>query len=222
MKILVIAPHADDAEFGAGGTISLAVEEGHSVIVKVMCLAEKVTGDNRRWDEGNNSLNYLGVKDVEYCFSPEWHREFNRYRQKILDMFISWNELHKPDMVVIPQSGDIHQDHKVVYEEGIRAFRESTLLGYDMPSCNFVCNGRYFVQLGKMHIDNKFRALQFYESVRNRPYMQEEYIYGLAKIRGVQCGCQYAEAFEAIRVIERSIRALGGNGGSEEVRVCVK
>ena len=42
-----------------------------------------------------------------------------------------------------------------------------------------------------------------YRSQGLRSYAAPEYIEGLARVRGVQCGSLFAEAFEAIRVIIR-------------------
>ena len=50
---------------------------------------------------------------------------------------------------------------------------------------------------------DKLEMLKKYESQISlkRPYFEREYIYSLAKVRGIQCGAQYAESFEIIRWI---------------------
>ena len=56
-----------------------------------------------------------------------------------------------------------------------------------------------FVKLEKKNIKAKWDALKKYKSQKNRSYMNEEFIYSLARSRGVQIGTKYAESFEVIR-----------------------
>jgi hypothetical protein len=44
-------------------------------------------------------------------------------------------------------------------------------------------------------------ALKEYNSQSHRNYMQEDFIRSLAKVRGVQCNSEYAEAFEMYKLI---------------------
>ena len=55
------------------------------------------------------------------------------------------------------------------------------------------------MNLDKKHLDRKYDALQSYESQAGRSYMSKEFIYSLAKVRGVQIGFDYTECFEVIR-----------------------
>jgi hypothetical protein len=55
--------------------------------------------------------------------------------------------------------------------------------------------------LGKNHLDRKVRAIGCYQSQKARNYANKEFFYGLAKTRGVQANCAYAEAFEVVRWI---------------------
>jgi hypothetical protein len=34
-----------------------------------------------------------------------------------------------------------------------------------------------------------------------RPYFDKEFIRALARVRGVQCGAEYAEAFDVVRIV---------------------
>jgi hypothetical protein len=57
------------------------------------------------------------------------------------------------------------------------------------------------VTLDEVCIAKKLEALAQYESQRHRPYLNEEFIRGLASVGGTQIGSTYAEAFEVMRVI---------------------
>ena len=107
----------------------------------------------------------------------------------------------QPDLVIMPNSYDIHQDHKVIYDEGLRAFKHSSLLGYELPwnSLQFISN--FHIKLGKEELDTKWKAISAYKSQEKRSYKSEEFFTGLARVRGMQVGSEFAEAFEAIRWI---------------------
>jgi LmbE family N-acetylglucosaminyl deacetylase len=109
----------------------------------------------------------------------------------------------RPDWVLMPSSQSIHQDHKVIFEEGLRAFKFTTCLGYDLPWDYVTFTNNYLIPLEERHIGQKVAALKAYASQTFRFYADEGFIYGLARTRGVQCQSAYAEAFEAIKIIHR-------------------
>jgi LmbE family N-acetylglucosaminyl deacetylase len=130
-------------------------------------------------------------------------RYFPRDRQAILEDLVATNREYRPDLVFMPTSQDTHQDHMVVQAEGFRAFKHSTILGYELPQNLVAFHNSAFVPLTKHHIDRKIAALSAYASQEFRAYSRDEFIRGLAKVRGVQCNSDFAEAFEAIRLILR-------------------
>ena len=101
----------------------------------------------------------------------------------------------------MPSLNDIHQDHSTISHEGLRAFKGVTILGYELIWNNLTFNTTSFVKLQRKHIQIKARALMEYKTQEGRDYMSEEFIFSLAKTRGVQIGCDYAESFEVIRWI---------------------
>jgi LmbE family N-acetylglucosaminyl deacetylase len=116
---------------------------------------------------------------------------------------IIMNKEMQPDLVLIPSTDDTHQDHQTISQEGFRAFKKTSMIGYEMPYNNLTFRTNMFVSLEKIHIQNKIEALQCYKSQIHKPYSQVDFIEGLARVRGTQIGVQYAEAFEVIRWINR-------------------
>ena len=101
----------------------------------------------------------------------------------------------------MPSLNDIHQDHKTIAEEGLRAFKNRTVLGYELIWNNLKFNTDCFVSLDKNDIEKKVEALSKYKTQEGREYMSKEFIFALAKARGIQIGVEYAESFEVIRWI---------------------
>lgn len=101
-------------------------------------------------------------------------------------------------MVLTPSPTDIHQDHQVISNEGLRAFKNATILGYELPRNNVSFNTRSFVKLEDRHVRKKIEALGEYRSRQARTYLNSEFRHSLAVTRGTQINAKYAEAFEVV------------------------
>ena len=142
----------------------------------------------------------LGIKEENLIIYHYEVRKLGYARQEILEELIRLKKANNFDLVFIPSLHDIHQDHTTIAQEGLRAFKNTTLLGYELIWNNLTFNTQCFVKLEKRHIDAKVEALKEYESQGKRDYLSEDFIFSLAKTRGVQAGCNYAEAFEVVRL----------------------
>ncbi|WP_218185177.1 PIG-L deacetylase family protein [Methanogenium cariaci] len=107
-----------------------------------------------------------------------------QYRQQILDTLIELRNEIKPVTVFTPSSFDTHQDHKITREETLRAFKQSTILGYEQPWNNITFNALAFVSLKEEYLQMKIDALGCYETQNDRSYFDCDFIRGLALTRG--------------------------------------
>jgi LmbE family N-acetylglucosaminyl deacetylase len=204
-RILVLAPHTDDGELGAGGTISYFVEKGAVVYYAAFSTAEESVPKGLPKDilktEVRKATEKLGIKKENLIIFDFQVRKLNFVRQEILDSLIKMRNEINPELILMPCLNDIHQDHSTVANEGLRAFKTKTILGYELIWNNLRFNTTSFVALSKKHIQMKADALKEYKSQANRDYMSDDFIFSLAKSRGVQIGAEYAESFEVIRLI---------------------
>ncbi len=205
--VLILAPHIDDAEFGLGGTIAKLKEMGKDIHVAVFSMCEKSTPQGFEVgvleQELYTSLEFLDIaKENIHAYDFEV-RLFPTLRQDILEEMVVLNKKIDPDLVFMPSSSDIHQDHQTIYNEGVRAFKYSSLLGYEMPWNNFGFHSYVYVSLTKEQMDKKKKALKLYKSQAHRPYSNIEFLDALAKLRGTQIKHDFAESFELIRWVEK-------------------
>jgi len=108
------------------------------------------------------------------------------------------NEL-KPELVLLPSTSDTHQDYQTISQEGFRAFKKISIVGYEMPYNNLSFSTNLFVVLEEEHVSKKVQALRCYKSQASKIYATADFIMSLASVRGTQIGVKYAEAFEVIR-----------------------
>lgn len=201
--VLVLAPHTDDGELGCGGTIAKFIEQNIRVICVAFSIAEDSVPEGFEKDalirEFEQAMLTLGLNREDIIFYKFKVRQFPQYRQDILQKLIELRKTYSPDLVFIPSLNDIHQDHQVIANEGVRAFKKTPILGYEMPWNNLIFETRCFVRLNEGHIHKKIKALNCYDTQKHRPYLNEKFIWSLAITRGTQFESDYAEAFEVIR-----------------------
>lgn len=202
-NVYVLAPHTDDGELGAGGAISKLVESGANVFYFAFSTAEESVPEGFSKDilktEVKRATSKLGIKEENVVIYNYEVRKLNYARQEILEDLIRHKKAIMPDLVLMPSLNDIHQDHSTIAQEGLRAFKNTTILGYELIWNNIAFNTTSFIKLDKHHVQSKCDALKEYKSQGIRDYMSEEFIFSLAKARGVQIGAEYAESFEVIR-----------------------
>lgn len=205
-KILVLAPHTDDAELGCGGTMAKFLEMGLEIYVAAFSTARASLPPGSDPDllkkEFENAMSNLKIPDDHLIIYNYEVRKLNYSRQEVLEELVRLRRKINPDMVLLPSGSDLHQDHQVVYNEGLRAFKDITVWGYELPWNHITFSAQAFVTLEKRHLEAKWNALQAYKSQvqKGRNYFKREFIEGLANVRGVQVKADYAEAFEVIRL----------------------
>jgi LmbE family N-acetylglucosaminyl deacetylase len=149
--------------------------------------------------EVRRATQQLGIDEQNLIIFDYQVRKLNFSRQDILEDLIKLrNNIHF-DLILMPSLNDIHQDHLTVSQEGLRAFKTSSILGYELIWNNLTFNTTCFVRLEEHHLQSKIKALKNYKSQEGRDYITADFIKSLATARGVQIGAKYAEAFEVIR-----------------------
>jgi len=202
-KILILAPHTDDGEIGCGGAVARYIEQGAKVTYVAFSAAKKSIpegfpeGSTGR--EAKKSTEILGIKDL-YLYRYEV-RDFPAHRQEILEQMVRVNNLLQPTLVFTPATSDTHQDHQVISAESFRAFKCSTILGYEIPWNNPVFQTNGFIAFEERHLMKKLKSIDCYMSQKTRLYGGLDFIESLAAVRGAQVKQRFAEAFEVIRYI---------------------
>ena len=195
--VLILSPHTDDGELGAGGTMSRLARDGARLVYVAFSQGSAIDR------EVLAATSVLGVemRDVVVFRYPT--RMFVAKRQAILQDIIHLKEKYQPDLVLCPSPHDTHQDHEVVSREAQRAFKDRTMLGYELPWNNLVFESRCYWPLSKDDVQAKIKAIGKYKTQRNRAYTRPESIWSTVVMRGVALGVPFAECFEVVRWVVR-------------------
>lgn len=219
MKVLVIAPHADDEVLGVGGTIAKYIDEGHEVYVCIvtcghpMMFPEDILKELR--NEAISIHKFLGVKETYFLDFPAVMLSeipVHEVNNKILDVI----KKSQPDVAFIPHYGDMHIDHYIVSQAamvGLRPIMNHKVLEvysyetlseteWNIPHTSNVFIPNTWVDISK-YLGKKLEAMDMYSTqVTKFPHPRSlEGIESLAKLRGSTVGVNAAEAFCLIRRI---------------------
>ncbi len=225
-RVLVIAPHADDDVLGCGGVISRLVREGADVSVAVMTSGNAgdpdlfpLAGTLQGRKEAIESHKVLGVKDTFFYDFPA--PRLDTYPSYKISIAIEERirEL-EADTIFVPHRGDLHKDHRVVFEAALvaarpindnpvkRIFTYETLseTEWSSPYGDDVFFPTVFIEIQEQDLEKKLAAFKCYSPPRRQipPHPRSiEGIRNLAKLRGATISSGYAEAFCSIREICR-------------------
>jgi LmbE family N-acetylglucosaminyl deacetylase len=204
-RVLCLSPHTDDAELGCGGTLARLAESGATIFAAVFstCAESLPPGSpaDRLKRECLAALPVLGVNPGQIAIYDFPVRRLADHRQEILEELVRLRREIDPDLVLLPAESDLHQDHVVVHAEGIRAFKERTVLGYELPWNHLTFAPTTLVRLERRHIERKWEACSAYRTQveLRRHYFAPAFVESLARVRGAQIKADWAEAFQAVR-----------------------
>ena len=134
-KCLVLAPHTDDGEFGCGASIVKLLSYGIKVYYAAFSIAEESVPDPYPRDildkEVRLAMKELGIEEENLLIYKYKVRNFAYKRQEILEDLVNINKILSPDIVFMPSIKDLHQDHTTIANEGLRAFKNKSILCYE-------------------------------------------------------------------------------------------
>lgn len=198
MNILLISAHADDIEIGCGGSVVKFLENGERIFWMVFT----VTYNEYIPEECLKVMRTLELKEADYKIFDYECRRLPEQRREILQNLVDIQQIFVPDLVICPSLNDLHQDHRTVAYETVRAFKkDASIICYELPWNHITFNSQCFIPLNERQLAGKYELLELYQSQMRYKgdYFSRDFAYGLARARGVQAGMRYAEAFEVVR-----------------------
>tara|TARA_B100001173_G_scaffold309416_1_gene321716 strand:+ start:229 stop:909 length:681 start_codon:yes stop_codon:yes gene_type:complete len=203
-NILVLAPHCDDGEFGAGGSINKLTKNNKKVTYIAFSTAIESVPEgfpkNILEKEVVEATGEIGIKKENLIVHNYRVRHLTESRQEILEDLIKIKDKNKFDLVLMPSLSDIHQDHITIANEGLRAFKNISIFSYELLWNNHGFNSTCFSSLDYDDVANKILSISKYKSQNNKDYSNPDFIKAHALTRGIQSNTKYAEAFEVVRL----------------------
>jgi len=198
--ICCIGAHPDDIELGCGALIADIADQ-----TRVICVTFSDNQKNPKLKnlvkEHRNSMDILGVKPENAILHDFTTRRFQSFRQEILEVMIELKMQYHPEVVLVHTAKDIHQDHKTITEEALRAFRGTTLLGFDVLRSSYGFFPDFLVEVSEESVKTKIRALKAYQTYADKYYFDENIIHATAIRHGALAERPFAEGFDILRIV---------------------
>ncbi len=199
-RVCFIGAHPDDIEIGAGALIAHIASQ-----TDVRCIA---LSDNQKnpallnvVKEMYASMAVLGVPSQNVTVGQFETRRFPHQRQEILEYLIALNRDFRPEIVFTHTKNDLHQDHATVTEECLRAFRGTTVLGFDVLRSSYGFFPNFLVEVSEDDLNKKVAALAEYKTYATKYYFDPQITRATLIRHGALAERPFAEGFDILRVI---------------------
>ena len=199
-RVLFLGAHPDDIELGCGALI-------HHIapISEVLCVT---LSDNQKnpelknvVDEHYRSMAILGVPKECIRIGPFTTRVFPDARQDILEYFLKLRTEFQPDLIFVHSKDDIHQDHNVMTDEALRAYRGITVLGFDVVRSSYGFFPHFLIEVSEEDVNQKIQALAQYATYNDRYYFNSELTRSIMIRHGALAERPFAEGFDILRIV---------------------
>ncbi len=198
-RILFLGAHPDDIELGCGGLINQISGQ-----TELLCVT---LSDNQKNPSLKNivgehyrSMAALGVPKEKVILGPFSTRVFPEQRQEILEYFLKLRKEFDPDLIFVHTKQDVHQDHNVMTDEALRAFRGITVLGFDVVRSSYGFFPHFLVEVSEADVEAKIKALKEYETYREKYYFNAELTRSIMVRHGALTEKPFAEGFDILRI----------------------
>ena len=213
--VMAVGAHPDDIEFGCGGTLLKHKKRGDKVIYVCMTDTQSVDKTTNKVirshkqlkDETQCAADALGVDEIHYLPFEDLNVPFSIESVSELEKLIKKYEI---DTIYTHWTGDSNQDHIATfkatraaarYVPNVYCYEQIPIprLSENLMSIN------YYVNIDTT-FDQKIVAAECHKS-QVKKYKEvgfdvTENLTTLAKYRGIQACCKYAEGFQIIKKVE--------------------
>ncbi|MHA7985494.1 PIG-L deacetylase family protein [Rathayibacter sp. CAU 1779] len=192
LTVFAIGAHPDDIEIGCGGTL-LALAERDDVDIRTLVL----TGTAERQAEAIAAARRFGVSRPP-VFGGLPDARLPEHWGETKDALHSFREMGPaPDLVLAPRADDAHQDHALIGRLVSTVWRGPLILHYEIPKWDGdLGRPSVYVRLTRELAASKVRRLHdSFPSQRHRDWWDEDFFFGIMRLRGAETQSRYAEAF---------------------------
>ena len=199
-KVCFIGAHPDDIEIGCGALIARIAG-----LADVRCVTFSNNQKNPLLgalvEEHYASMGTLGVPRERVNLLEFETRRFQEYRQDILEEMIHILREDDPDIVFVHSKSDVHQDHGVLTQEALRAFRGRTVLGFDVIRSSYGFFPDFLVGVDECDVQKKLDALACYKTYEGKYYFSPDVTRATLIRNGAICERPFAEGFDILRIV---------------------
>jgi LmbE family N-acetylglucosaminyl deacetylase len=192
--VVAIGAHPDDIEIAAGGLLLTLASTVPGVRVHyVLCTGTA----NRQAEARAAAAACLPGADLSFDLHDLPDGRLPGYWAQVKQIMQTASATVTADLVLVPSTQDAHQDHRLIGELALSAFRDQLVLHYEIPKWDGDL-GRpgLYVPLAEEVARRKVEILNDnFPSQKDHDWWDDEVFFGMMRLRGMECRTRYAEAF---------------------------
>lgn len=194
-RVLAIGAHCDDIEIGAGGLLRVLARSVPTLEVSFVVM----TSTPERAAEARACLATLVAPvPARIAIHAMQDTRLPTFFNEVKDVLGRLSR-EKFDLILTHDPRDAHQDHRLLGELVPTAFRAHTLAHFEIPKWDGdlgVLRPNSYIPLTAEDVAAKWALVHsHYASQREKEWFTEETLRSLARLRGMECRAEYAEAF---------------------------
>jgi LmbE family N-acetylglucosaminyl deacetylase len=200
-RLLLLGAHADDIEIGCGATVQRLASEYPNLSVDYVVFA---AGGVREAEARASTEVLLADVQDKRVFLEQFRDGFFPYTGgEIKEFFERLKADVSPDLILTHCRDDLHQDHRLVNELTWNTWRNHLILEYEIPKWDGDLGLRnFYVPIDEATAQAKVaNVMGAFQSQKKRHWFTEDTFLSLMRLRGVEAGVKYAEAFSSRKVI---------------------
>lgn len=198
--VLCLGAHADDIEIGAGGTILRLLRDYPTTVVHWVVFGAVGAREQEARRSAACFLEARARAVVIHGFTDGF---FPYEGQAIKQAFEQLKCEVQPDLILTHSALDAHQDHRLVNELTWNTFRRHAILEFEIPKYDGdLGRPNCYVPVSEEICRRKIEYLKAaFTSQKDKHWFTEDTFWAMLRLRGVECGEQYAEAFLARKLL---------------------
>jgi LmbE family N-acetylglucosaminyl deacetylase len=198
-SVVAVGAHPDDIEIGAGGLLlTLAQATAGLRVHYVLC-----SGTPARQAEARAAAAaFLPGADLSLAFNDLPDGRLPGHWDQVKQILQS-AAVVDVDLVLVPSQRDAHQDHRLIGELALSAFRNHLVLQYEIPKWDGdLGRPSLYMPLDDEVARHKVELLHAsFPSQKAHDWWDDEIFFGLMRLRGMECRSRYAEAYECAKAV---------------------
>ncbi len=202
-SVLCLGAHADDIEIGCGATLLSWLDRSPELQVTWVVFSAAGARHREAMDSAEAYLSQRSGSQIVIKEFPDAY--FPAHWEAIKQFFAQLAKSVRPDLVLTHRLEDRHQDHRVISELTWNAFRNTSVLEYEIPKYEGDLGlPNVYVPVERTMADRKLELLhRCFPTQAEKDWFDRETFAGLMRLRGLECRApsRMAEAFYARKLV---------------------
>jgi len=193
--LLCLGAHSDDIEIGAGGLVLRLLREHPGLRVTWVVFSANAS---REAEARASAAEFLqGATDPQVIVEHFRDGFFPSESDRIKERFESLKSAVSPDLILTHTRDDAHQDHRTIYALTWNTWRNHAVLEYEIVKYDGdLSRPNVYAPLSSEDVLRKIEILTTaFPSQAGKHWFDDETFRSILRLRGVECGARYAEAF---------------------------